>query len=520
MNTVFIKPTAALGLVLALLAGCSNDALVTSRDAINANNALLSSAAARAQNRAPQTGRVSSSPDIYLGEEVIELGGGNPLPEGLGSVDLVLREAVPLSYVARALSEQVNYPIISLMTAPLNPVGRLQGDLGTVLQSLKTSQGIGYDHRGGVIMLVPAGVEIVPIPTPLMPALQAASTRSGSSRSGGGQSTGQGASGTGKSIATEEGLKDWLKKLEELNPSLPYPGAQIKVHAELGVISIRGPAAAIPRIKSLVQDRLAQLRTQSRIVVRVLAVDLGNSRSLQTNLDSVWGSLFGQPARLIGTSTATAFSLLRNTPTGIKADTLESTISTIARRNTLVTNERIDATLMPGSVKRISEVRNITYIRSSTPAGQTSGSTISSTTATINQEELTVGTQGSIVAMPSSRSRITVGYSLTISQLLDLKTLVSGNVTVQQPDTFDRELNDQIDIASGDTLVLSSRVVQTARNNSAGAVTADIPLPGSTAGETSYQLQLVLLSAELLSPTAPNRDPSTGNILQVAGDTP
>jgi hypothetical protein len=115
---------------------------------------------------------------------------------------------------------------------------------------------------------------------------------------------------------------------------------------------------------------------------------------------------------------------------------------------------------------------------------------------------------------------MTVGYALTISQLLDLKTLVSGNVTVQQPDTFDRELNDQIDIASGDTIVLSSEVVQTARNNSSGAVTADIPLPGATAGETSYQLQLVLLSAELLSPTAPKRDPSTGNILQVAGDTP
>lgn len=512
---ISISRVATVSLIPLLLSGCADDPYWKSRNTINANNTTLASAAERAQNRAPQTARVSTSPNLYLGEEVVELGRGVPLPPGLPPVDVTFLEAVPMSFVAKALSEQVGYPVVSLMGTSQLTVRRLQGDLGSVLQQLATNSGIGYEHRNGVVMLIPAGVEIVPIPTPLMPVLQAATTRSGG-RNGGGQASQQTNSDT-TALTSEKGLKTWIEKLASLNNSLPYPGAQITPHPELGVISIRGPAAAMPNIKRLVEERLAQIRTPTRVVLRVLSVDLGTSRTLQTNLDSVWGSLFGQPARLIGNSTSTAFSLLRATPTGIKADTLEATINSIARRNNLVSNQRIDALLMPGFVKNVSDVRTVTYIREATPPGQGSTSSVSSTTASVTQDEVSVGTQGKLVAMPSSRSRVTVGYTLSISQLLSLNAVTSGTVVVQQPDTLTREFNDQVDVASGDTIVVSSQLVETARNNGAGLLNANTPLPGNISGETSYQLLLVMLSAELVSPTQPNRDPSTDNILRVAG---
>lgn len=508
---ISMPQAATASLITLLLTGCADDPYWKSRNTINANNATLASAAERAQNRAPQTARVSTSPNLYLGEEVVELGRGVPLPPGLPPVDVTFLEAVPMSFVAKALSEQVGYPVVSLMGTSQLTVRRLQGDLGSVLQQLATNSGIGYEHRNGVVMLIPAGVEIVPIPTPLMPVLQAATTRSGG-RNGGSQASQQTNSDT-TALTSEKGLKTWIEKLASLNNSLPYPGAQIATHPELGVISIRGPAAAMPNIKRMVEERLAQIRTPTRIVIRFLSVALGNERTFQANLDSVYGSLFGQPARLIGNSTSTAFNLLRATPTGIKADTLEAAISTIAQRNHVVSNQRFDVTLMPGFVKKIADVQRITYIRD-----QGSTSNTATTTTSITQDEVVVGTQGQIVAMPSSKSRVTVGYAFSISQLLGpLNTVTSGSVLVQQPNTSEREINDQADLASGDTIVISSQVIDTARSSGAGAVSANAPVPGNLAGSSSYQLAIVLLSAELVSPTQPNRDPSTDNILRVAG---
>jgi hypothetical protein len=508
-----------LGLVAALLASCSNDALQTSRAKLNVNNAAIAEAAQRAQLRAAQTGRLVSSTEMFLGDEVIDLDKGSPLPERTGVIDLALREALPLSSIAKALSEQAGYPIVSVMNDAPRAIGRLQGDLGTVLAKLKTTENIGYEHRNGVVMLIPAGVEIVPIPAVLVPALQPLGSSSSNRRGsgGGGQQSATAQQGANKGVNSEDGLKKFLQQLSGLSADLPYPGTTIKADEILGVVTIKGPPAALPAVKRLVEERIALIKQPVRVDLRVLSLDVGTRRELSTNLDSVWGSLFGQPARLIGNSTATSLSLLRNTPVGIKPDTLEAAISTLASRNNVLSNQRITATLMPGTIKAVSDVRVRTYIRESTPPGQSSSTTLTSTTATVTQDDIETGTRGQIVAVPVSKSQIDVGYTLAISSLLALRQITSGNVTLQQPETLFREFADRVVMTSGDTIVVSSQLIETASSTGAGVINADLPVPGNASGETNLQLLIVLLSAEMVNPASPVRDPANGNILRVAG---
>lgn len=512
----------ALALGTTLLTGCANDPLRTSRASLNANNDLLAKSAAQAKLRTDQTGTVSKSPEFFLGDQTIDLERGEQLPERTGAISLMLNEALPLSAIARALSEQAGYPVVAVTDATPRAIGRLQGSLADVLERLRTRENITFEHRNGTILLMPAGVEIVALPAMMMPTLKPLGS-SNSNRRGGntGSATAANAdTGTNswKSPATTEGLKAFIEGLSSLGISDLYPGASITAKPELGVIIIKAPSAAvIGAVKKQVEDRLAQIRQPVKVTLRLLTLDVGNSRTLQTNLDSVWGSLFGQPARFIGNNTASALSLLRNTPTGVKPDTLEAGISTLASQNFVKSNQRFDAILTPGYVKAVADTRVITYVREATPPGQSSSSSISSTTATVSQEDLSTGTQAQFVAMPTSKSTIDVAYTLAVSTLIALRQVTSGNVTLQQPETQSREFADKAEITSGDTIVVSSQLVESARNTGAGLFDPGLPLPGNVTGENGYQLLLVLLSAEFVNPSAPQRDPSTNNILRVAG---
>lgn len=516
-----MKRLLSLSLMAALLASCSNDALQTAKARLNANNTAIGEAADRAKLRAAQTGRLVSSTDMFLGDEVIDLDRGTPLPDRTGTIDLTLREAMPLSAIAKALSEQAGYPIVSVMNDAPRAIGRLQGDLATVLTRLKVTENISYEHRNGVVMLIPAGIEIVPIPAVLVPALQTLGSGSSTRRSAsGGQQSAAAQQNKSTSVNSEEGLKAFVQQLNSLGASLPYPGTEIKADAVLGIVTIKGPPAALPAVKRLVEERIAMIKQPIRVDLRVLSLDVGTRREVSTNLDSVWGSLLGQPARFIGNSTASGLTLLRNTPTGIKPDTLEAAISTLASRNNVLSNQRITAALLPGTIKQISDVRVRTYVRESTPPGQASSSSISSTTATVTQDDIETGTRGQMVAMPVSKSQIDVSYTLAISSLLALRQITSGNVTLQQPETLFREFADRIVMTSGDTMVVSAQLIETASSTGAGLVNAEIPVPGNASGETTYQLLIVLLSAEMINPAAPVRDPANGNILTVTGALP
>lgn len=511
----------SVSLTLALLAGCANDPIYTARAKLDANNSFIADAGARGVPRAPQTGRITQSPEIYLGEEVIDLGRGQALPETSGSIDLTLREALPLSSIARALSEQTGYPIVSLLDDAPRVFGRLRGDLPTVLANLKSDYQIGYEHRDGTIMLVPAGVEIVPIPTVILPQLPAGSlANSGRSRSGGGGGNQQAQTTRGEdSLTSSAGLEKFLTELPTLAANSPYAGPQtsITVNKRLSVIALKAPPAALPGLKRMVEDRLAQILTPTRVTLYILTLDVGDSRTFSSNLDYVWGSLLGQPARFAGNSSAAAISLLRNTPTNIKADTLDASIQSVASRLNVLNNQRFTVILAPGYVMPISDKRIITYVRESTPPGQSSSSSISSTTATVSQDEVEVGTDGSITAAPTSKSSVRVAYNFSLAQLLDFRTVTSGNVTLQQPDTAPRQFANIVDLKSGEMILADSRLVETVRRSSSGAVSPDIPVPGSLGSETRMQLILVMLSAELVPPTAPQRYPGTDNVLRVAG---
>jgi hypothetical protein len=507
------------------LTACANDPLRTSRASLNANNAVLAKSAAQAKLRTDQLGTVSSSPEFFLGDQVIDLERGEQLPDRTGAINLTLNEALPLSAIARALSEQAGYPIVAVTDAAPRAIGRLQGHLADVLDRLRTRENITFEHRGGTILLMPAGVEIVALPAMLMPNLKPLGS-SNSNRRGGSTAaaTAQGAEGgTGgasswSSPATTTGLEKFITALGSLGISDLYPGATITPKPELGIIIIKAPSAAIiGAVKKQVEERLALIRQPVKVTLRLLTLDVGNSRTLQTNLDSVWGSLFGQPARFIGNNTASALSLLRNTPTGIRPDTLEAGISTLASQNFVKSNQRFDAVLMPGYVKSVADTRVITYVREATPPGQSSSSSISSTTATVSQEDLSTGTQAQFVVMPTSKSTAEVSYTLAVSSLVALRSVTSGNVTLQQPETQSREFADKVELTSGDTIVVSSQIVETARNTGAGLFDAGLPFPGTATGDNGLQLLLVLLSAEFINPSAPQRDPATNNILRVAG---
>lgn len=500
----------------AALSACADDPIFTARSALHAQNQTIGAAAARGEPRAPVFGRVTTSPDIFLGDEVIDLGRGMPMPNVTATIELTFRDAVPVSAVARAIGEQVGYPVSSVVDDTPRPMGRLSGDLPSVLALLKTRYGITAEHRDGQILLIPAGVELIALPLPQMPQVQQVGANGGRRRGSGNSQPGA-AQSNQKGPASAEGTKALIEALRMISLHVPYPGTSITPLPDLNMVAIKAPAAVMPAVKAIIRERVDAFSTSIRTTVRILAIDLGTDRTFSTNLDYVWGSLLGQPARFSGSNAANALALLRGTPTGIKADTLEASLQSLATRLSIANNQRFDALLRPGFVKTINDSRTITYIRSSTPPGQSGNSTISATTATVEQDEIEVGTRGQVVAMPVSKSRIQLSLSFALSTLLDLRQITSGNVTLQQPDTLNREYNDQVELASGDTIVAMAQLIETARDGGSGLFTADLPLPGSRSAERRYQLQLVLVSAAYETATAPRRDTSSDTILSTGG---
>ena len=482
--------------------------------------------------KAPQTPAdtdvIRIKDDIWLGDTSnIEYEGDKPIPSYLETSDGVtlvsnrpitlyeignmitqisaikIRFAPQLEGAAKAAADK-NAPTISKIGSKWSDTSRMlvsyKGSLSGLLDEVCSYFGVWWKYENGEIYIYKYTTKTFTLYTlPTKPSMSS----SVSSSSGGG------------SITSGVSSIDLWGNIVTAVKSMLGAGSNLVTDPSSGTLTITATPVEIKKVAKFVHEQNVRLSRQVAISVKVLQVDVDESKGFGFDLDTVFNNKAGSDGRL-STGTITTPVGLPDSNSGISMKILSgevsisAAISALARQGTttLVTSGTV--TTMNNKPAPIQVVKTQNYISEYTKTNN--GSNVNgenSWDTTVETEEIEVGFTLDVLPRIMDHGRLMMLFSLNLSDLLSLEKVYLDSSDesgyIQNPIIEERGFVQEVALKSGETLVLSGyeRVETNSDKEGLGSVNNNILGGHQSIGKKRSIVVILLTPVVLETPLLP-----------------
>ncbi len=329
------------------------------------------------------------------------------------------------------------------------------------------------------------------------------SIAAGVSSGSGGESGGGGLSGhMGTNQTTAVALKtsitdDLAKNVQSmLTPSV----GRMAISSSTGTLTVTDTPEVLARVDSYLQDQNHNLTKQVLLNVKVLAVTLTDKNSLGIDWNLVYQSLtnkFGLTFKSAGETDSSASSgaiSILDTATGKFAGTrlIVQALSQQGRISMITSPSVTTLNLQPVPVQ---VARQISYLASV----QTTNTAQVGVTTALTPATVTTGFNMNLLPYVMPDRRLLLQYSINLSALRRLRSVSSGDNTIEIPEIENRIFSQKVRLKSGETLVLSGFEQSIDGGNKSGVgEKSNILLGGALASDHRRDVVVVLITPIVL----------------------
>lgn len=325
----------------------------------------------------------------------------------------------------------------------------------------------------------------------------------------GGKASGDGG-GTTINLSTSAELALW-EKVKSTIKAMIDADSKIVADKANGVVTVTATPTDIKKVAKYINEQNNRLGRQVAISVKVLQVDLKNTDNYGLDLDATFnngGPNFSDTTKKGSIVNKFVSSEDANFTFGlIRGDiTLDAAIQALSTQGTtsLVTSSSV--TTLNNKPAPVQVTRKQNYISELT---RTDDGDSDNVDITVETEELETGFTMDVLPRIMDHGRILMMFNLTISELIDLETVLLGATkdqgSIQNPIVESRGFTQEIAMKSGQSLVLTGfeKVKNKADKSGIGSAETSI-LGGSAAAEKTRSVLVVILTPVVLdSPLLP-----------------
>lgn len=303
-------------------------------------------------------------------------------------------------------------------------------------------------------------------------------------------STGVGFSGLSVWVALESGVKQMLST-----------GGRVIASPATGTITVTDTPSVLSRVSEYIAGQNKALNRQVSVNVRVLSVEISDGDNYGINWDAVYTNL---------SSAANPFTLGLKTafPVASGAGNIILSAPATSTSRWAGSSAMIAALSTQGRVSELTSATVVTLNNQPAPVNvgrRVSYLASSSTTQTPNVGATTALTPGtvqtgfsmSLVPHIIDGKEMLLQYSLDLSSLLKLSTIVAGNSSIQAPDISTSNFIQRVRIQSGETLVVAGFDQDNLSAVSAGMGSAENAVLGSRDATRKRTMLVILIQPNI-----------------------
>ncbi|MDA8153085.1 MAG: PilN family type IVB pilus formation outer membrane protein [Acidithiobacillus sp.] len=416
---------------------------------------------------------------------------------------------------------------------PLNWNGSVAG----LLNYVTAKDGLWWKYRNGAVHIYRTETETFSIPalawsTKASGSIIAAAGASGSGSSGGmmgggmmgggsamggvggamglssGSSQGNISTGTTDIVNTSD-VNVW-KNLEKTAQTVAGGAARVMADSSTGTLTVTGTPPQISQVRQWVRGLTRQLERQVIISVHVYNVQMNSGQNYGLNLSGVFnniGKQYGVSLQGVAPPTATGGGMSNTTPMALGANVLSSASGAMSQYSGSQVAVQALATL--GNVTQVFSRSAMSMNGEPAPiqvAQQTSYLAENSTTQTANVGATsglipgTVTTGFTAIFLPRiDNGQVLLGMNMTISNLVSLNTISSGQESIQVPTVDSSTFQQSVSLKPGQTLLLTGYSQSGGDTSHNGVGSPYLPLLGGGANaSTSKQMIAIVITAKIL----------------------
>lgn len=348
---------------------------------------------------------------------------------------------------------------------------RYHGSLRGLLNTVAARTGLSWRMRHGRItffkiesrtFLIPALSGSTKSESKIIASAGASSSSGAMGVGMGGEAGGSGTtSSTGSTSITNSATTDIWKGLKKTAQAVSG-GATVTADASSGTLTVTGTPDQVSQVADWVHTLRDALGKQVAITVHIYNVSLSNEQNYGwkptlafKNAARAFGlSLAGAPVPAVSSGT-TPFSFaasILNTAQGSAGEfrgtqAAVQALATLGRVSQVFSQSRVTLNGQPASIQN---ARQTGYLAES----QISQSANVGSTTGLVPGTVTTGFTGTITPRVIG-GKILLGMNMTISSLVNLKTVTSGGASIQVPTTTDTVVQQSAALSSGSTLMIT-----------------------------------------------------------------
>ena len=389
-----------------------------------------------------------------------------PLPPGMPSPPTVrpppggpLPPTLPLPAIAGVPAG----PITAHSAFQANYAGSLTGFLNLVA----AYYGISWKEQGAGLrfyLLESRSFRIAALPgdARLASSVDTGTTTAGSGSAGpaagpaGAAATQSGASSNSTGLAFG-GLSVWAAIETAVKQMLGPPGKVVASPAT-GTLTVTDTPAVLERVAEYVEEQNRSLNRQVSVHVRVLSVELDEGESYGIQWDLVYARLAGAHPFAVGLRTAAVTAegvgnLVLSAPAnaGSRWAGSQAMISALSTQGRVTELTSASVVTLNNQPVPVNVGRRVSYLAASATSQTANvGSTTSLTPGTVS-----TGFAMTLVPHIVDGQELLLQYAIDLSSLLRIKTISSGNNSIEAPDVSTSSFLQRVRLKSGETLVVA-----------------------------------------------------------------
>lgn len=420
---------------------------------------------------------------IWLGDSSLKLDQGEPLPprlEARDGITVISNREVTLDEIAEQVTSLTGIPVRlnDLLFAGRSVeeeqesrqdgqgkrmVLSYAGPLSGLLEQVSSRFAVYWRYERGIIEIYKYETRTFTIYALPGTSMQIANTIESTAEGEGGE--GQPGSTVGIRSETEAELQFWEEVRRAVAQMLPNEGS-VEVSPSSGTITVKGPPETLRRVSRYVRDLNSRLSRQVAIDLKVLSVELSDRNARGVNLDLVVDSL--DSTGLFGGITTPgveqqAFPNLGiggvsilNATTGVfenlnGTDVIIDALSEQGAVNLLTSSA---VTTLNGKAAPVQVVTRQNYIAE---VERETDETTGAVTISASTDTLVYGFNMQVLPRIMPHGRVMLMLSLSLSELAELEqqAFADGAATIGLPTLNSRNLQQEIVMRSGQTMVLA-----------------------------------------------------------------
>ncbi|MDX5929471.1 secretin N-terminal domain-containing protein [Acidiphilium acidophilum] len=347
---------------------------------------------------------------------------------------------------------------------------RYHGTLRGLLDTITARAGLSWRLKHGVItlfkiesrtFLIPALPTTTTTESKIVASAGATSSSGALGLSSGGGGGSGGNSSNGNTSITNKSTTDIWKGMEKTAEAVSG-GAKVTADASSGTITVTGTPDQVSQVASWVSTLQQTLSKQVAITIHIYNVQLTNEQNygfnptlaFQNAAKSFGLSLAGAPAPAVasGTSTFSFGASILNTAQGSAGEfagtqAAVQALATLGHVSQVFSQSRVTLNGEPAAIQVAQQTGYLaeSQINQAANVGSTTG---------LIPGTVTTGFTGTVTPRVVG-NRILLGMNMTISSLVNLKTVSSGGASIQVPTTTDTVVNQSASLRSGSTLMIT-----------------------------------------------------------------